>query len=44
MYIHSAEDVSVSGSDADVQLLEAAKTGDLEVVKVCFNELDLSYS
>lgn len=29
-----SEDVSVSGSDADVQLLEAAKTGDLEVVKV----------
>lgn len=29
------EDPPVGGTDVDIQLLEAAKAGDMEVVKVC---------
>ena len=31
-----------TGTDVDIQLLEAAKAGDLELVKVCMNALHLS--
>ena len=35
VFLFCAEDPPVGGTDIDLQLLEAAKAGDMELVKVC---------
>lgn len=34
----ATDDLPMTGTDVDMQLLEAAKAGDLDVVKVCHQQ------